>query len=125
MRATLRHAVAHVNVSGSGPPRGVKRERSRTALGLALDRTAGRCPAVEADVEVRHVREAHLAQDVRGEGRALPTGTVHDDAFRGVDLAGVIVRGRVEPEFEHPPGHVRRAGNEPELPPLADGAEWD
>src|SRR5258705_5568731 len=91
-----------------------------TALGLVLDGAAGGRPSGETDREVRHVGEPHLAQHVRGERGALAAGAVYDDAFRRVDLTRVVVRGRVEPEFEHAARHVRGGGDEPHLPSLAD-----
>src|SRR5262249_29730632 len=96
--------------------------RSAATLGLALDGPAGLGPAIEADREVGDVRESHLAEHVGRQGRALAAGTIHDDPLRRIDLARIVMRGRVEPELEHAAGHVRRAGNEPELAPLADVA---
>src|SRR5438552_6793356 len=96
---------------------------SRPALGLALDGAPGSRPAGEADRQVGDAREPHLAQHVRGERGTLAAGAVHDDAFRRIDLARVVVRRRVEPELEHPAWHVGRARNEAELAPLADVAD--
>src|SRR5215471_7075506 len=101
----------------------LRADRSRgAAFGLLPDRAPGRRPAVEADRQLRDVGEPHLAEHVGRERGALTAGAVDDDALRRIDLARVIVRGRVEPEFEQPAGHVRRAGNEAELAPLADVA---
>src|SRR4029453_1617386 len=91
-------------------------------VGLALDGPAGLRPAGEADREVGDARESHLAEHVGRQGRALAPRTIHDDPPGRVDLARVVVRRRVEPELEHTARHVRRAGNEPELAPLADVA---
>src|SRR5262245_22561173 len=119
MRATLRQMAGDVNACDSG-----RRTAPALAatLGLALDRSAGLGPAVEADREVGDVRESHLAEHVGRQGRALAARTIYDDPLRRIDLARVIVRGRVEPELEHAARYVRRAGNEPELAPLADVA---
>src|SRR6266478_5891214 len=103
IQGTLRHTAGDVNVSDPG--RWSTRGRSRAALGMG------------------HARKPHLAQHVRGERGTLAAGTVHDDAFHGIDLARVVVRRRVEPELEHATRHVGRAGNEAELAPLADVAD--
>src|SRR5713101_7986165 len=121
MQGALRHTAGDVNVSDAG--RWSTRGRSRAALGLTVDGAPGRRPAAEAALEMGHARKPHLAQHVRGERRTLAAGTVHDDAFHGIDLARVVVRRRVEPELEHATRHVGRAGNEAELAPLADVAD--
>src|SRR6266851_4850015 len=121
MQGTLRHTAGDVNVSDPG--RWSTRGRSRAALGLTVDGAPGRRPAAEAALEMGHARKPHLAQHVRGERRTLAAGTVHDDAFHGIDLARVVVRRRVEPELEHATRYVGRAGNEAELAPLADVAD--
>src|SRR6266566_9043906 len=78
---------------------------SRAPLGFSVDSATGFRPAVEADREMGDVGEPHLAEHVRGERGALAACAVHDDALGRVDLAGVVVRGRVEPELEHPARH--------------------
>src|SRR2546425_1180272 len=82
MKGTLRQVAGDVNVTDSG--RWSTRGRSRAALGLAVDGTAGRRPAGEAALEMGDAREPHLAQHVRGERGPLAAGAVHDDAFRGI-----------------------------------------
>src|SRR5262245_43107366 len=93
---------------------------SAATLGLALDGSAGLGPAVEADREVRDARKSHVAEYVGRQGRALAARTIHDDPLGRIDLARVVVRGRVEPELEHAARHVRRAGNEHELATVED-----
>src|SRR5262249_19950139 len=89
---------------GPGSARPGRVPAHRRDRGGALHRFARRRPPGEPRLEVRDVGEPHLAQDVGGEGRALASRAVHDDALLRIHLARVVVRGRVEPELEHPPG---------------------
>jgi hypothetical protein len=53
----------------------------------------------------------------------MPGRAVQHDALLRIDLARVVLRGRVQPEFQHPARHVERAGDVAELLPLAHVAD--
>src|SRR5438128_11848500 len=116
MKGTLRQAARDVNVADSGR-RGGPEAQARPSGSRSTARPAAAQPVKPT---ARWATFGNpISRSTSAASGALPAGAVHDDALGRIDLAGVVMRGRVEPELEHPARHVGRAGNEAELPPLA------